>query len=206
MALTISIEGGDGAGKSSVIAELAKYFEEKLLRVATSREPGGVRISEKIREILLDREYVELHPRTEALLFASARAQHYFEKIVPMQEQYDLVIIDRFLDSSASYQGYARGLGIDAVLGINDFALGGYRPDLTILLDIDPEIGLQRIAKDGAREVNKLDLEALEFHRAVREGFLEIARREPERFVVIDASQDLPNVVAQAVKAVEAYL
>jgi dTMP kinase len=139
-----------------------------------------------------------MDPRTEALLYAASRRQHLVEKVWPALKEGKIVLCDRFLDSSLAYQGGARGLGIDNVLAINMFATEGTYPDLTLLFDLEPEKGLQRIAENKGREVNRLDLEKLTFHKQVRAAFHELAKRYSDRYVIIDASQPLDKVVADA--------
>lgn len=169
-----------------------------------SREPGGVKISEEIRKLLLppaenENKYGKMDARTEALLFAAARRQHYVEKIVPALEQGRVVVLDRFIDSSIAYQGYGRGIGAELVEQINDFAIEGYRPDLTILLDVDADVALGRVRSDASREVNKLDAEPSDFYKRVRDGYLAIANSPGNRgrFRVVDASAKLEEVVCQ---------
>lgn len=201
--LVISIEGGDGAGKSTVIEQIAVYFQELSLPFIITREPGGVRISEQIRNITLDKNLPEMDVRTEALLFAAARRQHLVEKVKPAVEQGKLVIIDRFVDSSMVYQGYVRGIGIDEVYNMNLFATEGFLPDLTLYLDVDPKVGLDRIAQNPEREINKLDLEGLHFHERVREGYLSLVERFPKRIVTIDANQSVEAVTKAVIKEIE---
>lgn len=175
------------------------------MTVLTTREPGGVRIAEAIRSLILNREYTEMDGRTEALLYAAARRQHLLERIVPALEAGCIVLCDRFVDSSLAYQGFARGLGIEEVWKINEFAIDGYMPDLTIYFDLDPRIGLERI-RHNAREVNRLDLEALSFHDKVREGYRRLVERFADRIVVIDASRSLDDVFAETAAVVLARL
>jgi len=196
-----TVEGGEGAGKSTVIARWSEYLQSLGLPVITSREPGGIEIAERIRDILLDRSHTRMDGRTEALLYAAARRQHLVEKVIPALERGTTVVCDRFIDSSLAYQGYARGLGIDDVLAINRFAIGETEPDLTLVLDVDPEVGLSRIQTHRSGEVNRLDLESLAFHRKVREGYGILASRFPERIVMIDASRD-PDAVFTDVKRI----
>ncbi len=203
MSFIISIEGSDGSGKTTVIKAIQAYFENRKTSVIVSREPGGVRIAESIRELLLSSKYQEMDARTEALLFAAARRQHFVEKIEPLIGTDNILILDRFLDSSLSYQGCARKIGVDDVLSINEFALQGFRPDLTILLDLEVEIGLKRISSNPNREVNKLDNETLAFHKAVRDGYLTLAKKFPERIEVVDASMSEEEVVSQVVKIID---
>ena len=155
------------------------------------REPGGIKIAEKIREVILDRDHTEMDCRTEALLYAAARRQHLVEKVKPAMDEGRIVLCDRFVDSSIVYQGYARGIGMDEVREINQFAIEGFMPDLTIFFDIKPEIGLARIAANDSREVNRLDLEGLAFHELVYEGYKKQAKMNPERIVSVDATKSV---------------
>lgn len=190
----ITIEGPEGAGKTTVMQDVFEQLQSEGYDLITTREPGGIRISERIREIILDTEFTEMDGRTEALLYAAARRQHLVEKIEPALAQGQIVLCDRFIDASLAYQGYARGLGIDEVLSINEFAIGKLMPDLTLYFDVDPEIGLNRIAKNDNRELNRLDVESLSFHQAVRTGYQEVVKRYPNRIQVIDASQSQEEV------------
>ena len=202
----ISIEGGEGAGKSTIIEKIADFFSEKHLDFIITREPGGVRISEKIREIILEKTFTEMDPRTEALLFAAARRQHLVEKVLPALELGKIVIFDRFVDSSLVYQGYVRGIGVEEVYDINQFAIEGFLPDLTLYLDVDPSEGLKRISINPDREINKLDLEGLTFHQKVQEGYLKLFETYPERIVKIDANDSLENVLNAVIKEIEQRL
>ncbi|MEK5040588.1 dTMP kinase [Sporosarcina sp. FSL K6-3457] len=184
----ITFEGPEGAGKTTVIAELYNRLKDEGRNVILTREPGGIRIAEKIREIILDNNHQEMDAKTEALLYAAARRQHLAEKVMPALCEGYIVLCDRFVDSSLAYQGHGRGLGIDEVLSINEFAIGDMMPDLTIFFDIDPEIGLARIAKNDEREQNRLDKEGINFHHKVYEGYQKIIRRYPNRMVKTDAS------------------
>jgi dTMP kinase len=197
-----SFEGPDGAGKTTMIAKLETFLREKGFAVLSTREPGGVRIAEAIRSIILNPDHTEMDGRTEALLYAAARRQHLLEKIIPALEAGNIVLCDRFVDSSLAYQGFARGLGVDEILQINQFAIDGYFPALTIYFDIDPKMGLERIQKNKKREINRLDMESLSFHYKVREGYLKLAERFSERIVTIDASKPVDEVFAMTVTAV----
>lgn len=194
--LFITFEGPDGAGKTSVLKAIAQKMLEAKLKVMTTREPGGIEIAEKIREVILNPAHTAMDDRTEALLFAAARSQHFFEKVVPALEAGETVLCDRFIDSSLVYQGIARGLGVDEVWAINKFAIGERLPDATILFDLPSEIGLARIAATRADEVNRLDAESLVFHQQVRAGYLEIAEKYPTRIHIVNANQPLEDVVA----------
>lgn len=199
----VTIEGPEGSGKSSVTKEVVKLLEQEGMEVILTREPGGTPISEQIRNVILDKENTSMDPVTEALLYAAARRQHLVEKVWPLSKAGKIIISDRFLDSSLAYQGGARGLGIDYVLAMNQYATDGYYPDLTLLFDIDPRLGLQRIATNKGREVNRLDLEKIEFHDSVRQTFLSLAKRFPDRFVILDASKPFEDVIKDAYNAIK---
>jgi dTMP kinase len=194
----ITLEGPEGSGKTSVSKMLIKELEKRGYPVVFTREPGGTPIAEEIRDIILDKKNTALDARAEALLYAASRRQHLVEKIWPALKEGKIVICDRFLDSSLAYQGGARGLGVDEIYAINSFATEGTLPDLTLLFDIDPTIGLERINKNKNREVNRLDLEKLAFHDKVRSTFLELSKKYNDRYRVIDASQPLETVFQTA--------
>ncbi|WP_370636517.1 dTMP kinase [Cohnella sp. CFH 77786] len=194
----ITLEGGEGAGKSTLIRELSARLAATGREVTTTREPGGIPIAEAIREIILHVDHTSMDPWTEALLYAAARRQHLAEKVVPALERGAAVICDRFVDSSLAYQGHARGLGIESVWNINRFATESRMPDLTLFLDLDPEIGLARLESGGRSKVDRLDLESLEFHRKVREGYRIVAGMFPERFVTLDASASPEELAEEA--------
>lgn len=198
----ITFEGPDGAGKTTIINMVAKQLGNVLL----TREPGGIDIAEQIRRVILDKENTAMDPRTEALLYAAARRQHLIEKVKPALDAGKVVLCDRFVDSSLAYQGYARGLGIDEVWTINQFAIEDLMPELTIYFDIEPEIGLKRINKNKGREINRLDLEDLEFHQQVREGYHQLLERFPNRIVKIDASGTMDVVYNKTLQLLEARL
>jgi dTMP kinase len=194
----ITIEGPDGSGKTTIINMLAENLVEQGFDVMATREPGGIEIAEQIRKVILDTSNTAMDPRTEALLYAAARRQHLAEKVKPALEEGKIVLCDRFVDSSLAYQGYARGLGIDEVYSINKFAIEDMMPQLTLYFDISPELGLERINKNKGREVNRLDLENLDFHKKVQEGYMILAERFPNRIVKIDASRELEAVYNEA--------
>jgi len=202
----ITVEGNEGAGKSTIVAKAAEHLASKGLEVVTSREPGGIAIAEQIREVILDTSNTKMDGRTEALLYAAARRQHFVEKIVPTLQEGKTMICDRFIDSSLAYQGYARGLGIDEILSVNQFAVEGAFPELTLFLDVDPRLGLKRIGENENREVNRLDLESVSFHEKVREGYLELLERFPERIVRIDANGTLDEVFGEVKLALDRFL
>lgn len=198
----ITFEGPDGAGKSTIISMVADHLQGALL----TREPGGIDIAEQIRHVILNTENTAMDPRTEALLYAAARRQHLMERVKPALEAGKIVLCDRFVDSSLAYQGYGRGLGIDEVWGINQFAIENLMPDLTIYFDIEPELGLKRINKNKGREINRLDLENLDFHHKVREGYHLLMDRFPNRIVKIDASGTVDEVFENTLRIVEEKL
>ncbi|KAA1036195.1 dTMP kinase [Macrococcus equipercicus] len=192
MSLFITFEGPEGSGKSSVLTAVAARLHKEY-PVVTTREPGGIRISESIRELLLD-EKNDMDYRTEALLFAASRRQHLVEKVLPALLAGKLVLCDRFIDSSLAYQGYARGVGLEDILKINEFAIESHFPDLTLYLRVAPAIGLDRIASNN-REMNRLDKETLSFHEKVSAGYDLIAENYPDRVVSVDASRPLEEVI-----------
>lgn len=204
--LFITFEGPEGAGKTTVIAEIDKRLENIGMETVLTREPGGIRISEKIRSIILDNAHQEMDGRTEALLYAAARRQHLVEKIIPALEAGKVVLCDRFVDSSLAYQGHARGLGMDEVMSINVFAIEDMMPDLTIFFDITPEEGLRRIEANAGREQNRLDNETLQFHQNVYEGYEIVQKRYANRIVRTDASKPLSEVTENVWKLISSRL
>lgn len=198
----ITLEGPEGSGKTTAVEAAVKELEARGYQIVRTREPGGTPIAEQIRNVILDKENTKMDPRTEALLYAASRRQHLVEKVWPALKEGKIVICDRYLDSSLAYQGGARGLGIDNILNVNMFATDNTFPDLTLLFDITPEEGLKRIAANASREVNRLDLEKLDFHHKVRNTFLELAKRYPERYVIIDASKSREEVARITLEAI----
>lgn len=198
----ITVEGPEGSGKSSVCRRIYEKLLELGYDVILTREPGGTPISEAIRDVILNKENTSMDGRTEALLYAASRRQHLIEKVWPALKEGKIVLCDRYLDSSLAYQGGARGLGVDEILNINMFATEGTFPDLTLLFDIEPELGLARIARNQNREVNRLDLEKIDFHKSVRETFLSLSRRFSNRFEVVDASLTFDEVFENALQVV----
>lgn len=195
--LFIVFEGGEGTGKTTAIDAIYDWITENNFECIKTREPGGIKISEQIRQVILSKDNKEMDPKTEALLYAAARRQHLVEKVIPALNQGVIVLCDRFIDSSLAYQGYARNLGIEEVLSINKFAIGEYMPDISVLFDLDPKIGLARIANNDCREVNRLDIEKLEFHERVREGYDIVYKNNNHRIVKIDANNTKENVINQ---------
>ncbi|WP_426348249.1 dTMP kinase [Alloiococcus sp. CFN-8] len=192
--LFITFEGPEGAGKTTIVEALKRYTEANGISCIYTREPGGISISEQIRDIILKEENTLMDGKTEALLFAASRRQHLVEKVIPALKSGKIVVCDRFIDSSLVYQGYARNLTMESVMRVNSFAIGEYMPDITIYLDIDPELGLSRISKNTGREINRLDLETLDFHKKVREGYKLLIKEFPDRIIEIDASKDMEEV------------
>lgn len=199
----ITLEGGEGSGKTTVLGRVTAYLQNRSMPYRITREPGGVEIAEKIRSIILDPAHTAMDVRTEALLYAASRSQHLAEVVEPALREGLTVLCDRFVDSSLVYQGHARGLGIEEVWSINRFAIGNRMPDLTFYLDVDPEIGLSRIAANQEREVNRLDLESLSFHKKVREGYQLLAQANPDRIVVLDANRPVHMVEQDIVRTLE---
>ncbi len=202
--LFITIEGADGSGKSTQIERLRRYLEDKHYEVVLTREPGGTIISEAIRNVTLNKDYMEMSHTTEALLYAASRAQHVEQFIKPSLNEGKVVICDRFVDSSVIYQGYARGLGMENIEAINSYATGGLQPDLTILLDIDAEEGLKR--KKDQKELDRLELQKFEFHKKVSEGYKKLAKKHPERIYAIDALLPVESIHEEVVKVIEKML
>jgi len=195
----ITIEGVDGAGKTTLVAGLTRALAERGRELLVLREPGGVELSERIRELVKD-PALDVDPRAEALLYAAARAQLVAEMLVPLLERGEWVLLDRFVDSSLAYQGAGRGLGVEEVRRLNRFATGGLTPDRTLLLRVDPALGRQRLAD---RAPDRLEQAGEEFFAAVARAYDALAAAEPERFAVIDAAQPPERVLADAVAALE---
>ena len=194
----ITFEGPEGSGKSTQLPQLAQFLEEKGLSVVRTREPGGTKIGDQIREVLVRMDNIELHPRTEILLFLAARAQLVEELIIPSLQQGKIILCDRYGDSTLAYQGYGHGLDLDTLRAMLHFATGGLKPDLTILLDVDVMTGLKR--KKIKEEWNRLDAFELSFHERVRAGYHILAGQEPERWKIVDATQN-PEQVHTEIRA-----
>jgi dTMP kinase len=201
----ITLEGPDGSGKSMQIPQLADFIRQQGYEVLTTREPGGTSIGDQIRQVIMKLGNTSMDPRTEILLFCAARAQIVAEVLRPSLERGVIVISDRYADSTLAYQGYGHGLDLDELRRILKFATGGLKPDLTILLDIDADEGLRRRQKSGG-EWNRLDAYEIAFHKRVRQGYHELVKAEPERWVVIDGQQapekvqsDLRDVIQKRV-------
>lgn len=203
MSYFITFEGPEGSGKTTIIEHIRRLLAETH-EVVKTREPGGIPISEKIREVLLTKEH-DMDGRTEALLFAASRRQHLVERVIPALEARKIVLCDRFIDSSLAYQGIARGIGFDDIMAVNKFAIDTHMPDLTIYLKLDPETGLQRI-RDNARENNRLDDETIDFHKKVVLGYNELSELYPDRIKIVDAAQSVENVVTDTLNIINTYI
>lgn len=199
----ITFEGGECSGKTTIIQTLCEKFKELNIEYITTREPGGIRIAEDIRNIILDVNNTDMTSECEALLYAASRMQHLSQRVIPALNEGKVVLCDRFLDSSLAYQGYARGLGMDNVLKANSFALD-YLPGLTIFIDVLPEVALKRL--EGRNKSDRLDLEAEDFHNRVYNGYQEVLKMYPNRIVRIDGNQTLDKVTQNCVEAVLKYL
>lgn len=196
----ITLEGPEGSGKSTQLSLLAAFLEESGYSVVATREPGGTDIGDQIRDVLHDVRNTAMKPETEFLLYSASRAQLVREVINPALADKKVVLCDRFADSTIAYQGYGRGLDLEALRAITRFATGGLVPDITFLLDIDVQEGLNRRI-NGADEMNRLDLEAIAFHQRVRDGYHQMAAAEPDRWVVVDAGQS-PEEIQRELRAI----
>ncbi|MCM3774057.1 dTMP kinase [Priestia aryabhattai] len=202
----ITFEGPEGAGKTTIIHIVQQKLIQDGYTIVLTREPGGIRIAEQIREIILNPSNTEMDSRTEALLYAAARRQHLVEKVIPELNKGNIVLCDRFIDSSLAYQGHARGIGVEDIFAINQFAIEQTMPQATLYFDIEPEVGLERINKGRKDEINRLDLESLDFHYKVRDGYLSLLSEFPERIRRIDANQPVEKVCEEAYKQIQLIL
>ena len=196
----ITFEGPDGSGKSTVATEICALLKKDGYDVVHTREPGGIEISEDIRNIILDPKNTMMDPKTEALLYAASRRQHLVERVLPAIKEDKIVICERFLDSSLAYQGFGRQLGFDEILNINLFAIDNTYPDLTIYLDVDEEVGLSRLKDRSFKD--RLDQESIDFHHRVSQGYREVLKRFKDRIKIVDASKELDEVIADSYKIV----
>jgi len=203
--LFIAFEGGDGAGKSTQAARLAEALESRGLKVLRTREPGGTPIGEKLRSLVLDHGHGHIDAHTEALIFAASRAAHAGQVIRPALDRGDIVLTDRYIDSSVAYQGAGRDLGTEAVRTLNEWATDGLQPDLTVLLDVDPADGRRRRTAGDAAE-DRLESEADEFHALIREAFLQLASARPDAYLVLPAHLAVAELAAQILARVDALL
>tara|TARA_Y200000002_G_scaffold131764_1_gene108605 strand:- start:733 stop:1362 length:630 start_codon:yes stop_codon:yes gene_type:complete len=205
--LFITFEGGEGCGKSTQIAALKARLEAIGKTVVQTREPGGTALGESVRSLLQHDDAGQgMSPEAELLLFAASRAQHVRELIAPAIAQGQIVLCDRFLDSTTVYQGVARAIDSKKVDTINQFAIGDTKPDLTILIDLPPEIGLARVHARSDGQLDRMENEAIEFFQAVRQGYLDLAKSEPKRFLVLDGSQTVEELETQIWQRVGATL
>ena len=202
--LFITIEGTDGAGKSTQIELLTEYLSKKGRDVLVTREPGGTPIGEKIREIILDTENSEMSDITEAMLYAASRAQHVNEKIKPALLEDKIVICDRFVDSSIAYQSSARGISRELIEDINKYAVCGITPDITLYFDIIPEEGIKR--KKNMHELDRIEKEKEDFHKRVYDGYQNLLKLYPERIKRVDASQSISDVHKQVIEYINKIL
>ena len=201
--LFITFEGIEGCGKSTQAKLLREYLEKKGYNVFLTREPGGPKISEEIRNLLLSTKNKEMLPETEVLLYMASRSQHTGEWIIPALEKGKMVISDRYYDSTLAYQGAARKIDIKLIDTITKFATFGLKPDITFLVDLPAEIGLSRISKQDA---DRLEMESIEFHKKVRVGFIEIAKREKKRYIIVDGTESVEKIHSKIVKIMEDIL
>jgi len=201
----ITLEGPEGSGKTSHIPNLVEYLRKEGYTVFPTREPGGTSIGEQIREVIHDLKNVEMHPRTETLLYQAARAQIVEQVIKPRLKAGEIVISDRYYDSTIAYQGYGHQQNLEQVRALVTYATGGLVPDLTVLLDVDVEVGLGRRKQNGV-EWNRMDAHEVEFYQRVRAGYLEMVKEEPSRWVVVDAGQKWESVQQELRKVIEERL
>lgn len=197
----ISFEGNDGSGKSTTVRGVYDELVKRGYDVLVTREPGGSKIAEKIRSLILDNDNAGMDSRTESLLYASSRREHVVKVIKPALEQKKIVLCDRYVDSSLAYQGYARGIGIEEVYEMNMYATEGLLPELTVFVVADPEIGFMRIHKN-ARELDRLEHESLKFHKDVYQGYLKLIEKFPERIKKVNGEQALEDAVQEAIDLV----
>jgi dTMP kinase len=200
----ISLEGGEGAGKSTIIKAIAAHMSklEPDTEIVVTREPGGGSIGSAVRQIVLNEQYHNLDPRAEALLFAADRSQHVAEVIRPALDRGAFVVCDRYIDSSVAYQGHARGLGVEQIANLSAWGSGHTFPDLTIVIDIDPQIGISR--KMAQQETNRMENLDIDFHHAVRQAFLDMAAQDEKRYVIVDGHQPIDYVIADVLGIVTA--
>lgn len=200
--LFISFEGGEGSGKSSVINVVKERLEADGYKVVITREPGGVNVSEQIRNVILAVDN-QMSKETEALLYAASRVEHLYSKVIPLINDGYIVLSDRYIDSSLAYQGYARGIGIEKVLEINMFAKE-YLPKVTYFFDVTPEVGLARIK--GRDKIDRLDLETMDFHKKVYEGYKEVCKLYPERVKSINGERNIQLIIEDIYQDIKTYL
>lgn len=202
MSLFITFEGGEGSGKTTVIAQLKRVLRTHRIGFVATKEPGGTEIGDAIRSVLLEPSYTSFDPAAELLLYLASRKQHIEELIRPALNEGKIVLCDRFEDSSLAYQGHARGLGVDMIRNLSRASGIDLKPDITFLLDVSPTVGLERAMGRSFEEITRFENERMRFHEKVREGYLMLVEREPQRFIRIDSEQSLETVVEQVIDAV----
>lgn len=206
----ITFEGGEGSGKTTLIDSLSSYFISGNLKIIKVREPGGTILGEKLRDLVLTPTSEKVSPQAELCLYLSSRAQHIYHVIAPALKNNNIVLCDRFNDSTVAYQGYARGLGMKEVRYFCDFICNGLQINLTFYLDIDPKIGLLRAKKNNqnsnAKGYDRIESEKISFHQKIREAFLLIAKEEPKRFICLDATLPKEEIFQRAIKIIEERL
>lgn len=204
----ITFEGLDGSGKTTIIRKVIEFLNQTAMKdqFVYTREPGGNRISEAIREIILSKQNTAMDARTEALLYAAARRQHLVETVLPALDAGQLVLSDRYVDSSLVYQGAGREIGMQKIAAINEFATDGLTPDLTIYFEVEPQVGLARIQQNRQDEVNRLDEEQIDFYKRVHSGYLKLAQENPNRIKVVDASRSIEEVKAEVLAIIKEFL
>lgn len=197
--LFITVEGIDGSGKTTLITGLVKKLQKEFstLNILSTREPGGNTIAEKIREIILDINHTNLDSKTEALLYTAARRQHLVDNLIPALNDGAIIICDRFIDSSLAYQGESRKLGINNILNINEFAIDGYYPDITFYIDIPVQVGHKRIHQYRSNEINRLDLENIAFHEAVKKGYDKVNELYHDRVITLDGMKSSEQLIEE---------
>ena len=200
--LFITFEGNDGSGKSSVIETIKKELIDRGYDVIYSREPGGSRIAERIRDVILDVNNVGMDPKTESLLYAASRREHIVKTILPALNEGKIVLCDRYLDSSLAYQGFARGIGMDKVYDMNLYATESLLPDLTLLICVSPEIGMNRIKQNQRGSLDRLEIEKMDFHKKVYNGYLEVQKKFPNRIVIVNGEASKEQVKKEALDIV----
>ena len=205
MGIFITFEGPDGCGKTSVIKLVADKLRNEGFDVVCTREPGGGNVSEQIRKVILDVNNKDMDYTTEALLYAASRSQHLHDVVIPSLKDNKIVICDRFVDSSYVYQGFARNIGLDLVMNLNNLVVGEYMPNITILIDLESEKCMDRINRNN-RAKDRLDLESLDFHKKVRNGYLSLAEMFKDRIRIVNGDQTLENVYTDTYKIIESYI
>jgi dTMP kinase len=205
--LFITLEGPDGSGKTTQVAKIAEYLMQNKIDFIQTREPGGTRISDKIRSLILDPEHKEMHDLTEVLLYAASRAQHVHEKIIPALEAGKVVLCDRFVDASLAYQGFGLGVGEQPVMQVNNIATNGLVPDRSYFIDVSPEVGRERMkARYGTGNLDRIEQKDLSYHERVREGFQHIFKYQEKRILRVNGEQDPEMVFGEIVKDLDKLL